>query len=254
MPRPSYPQRPKAVYFFGTCLIDIFYPEAGLAGMALIEREGVEVLYPEDQSCCGQPAYNSGYASEARVVAARQMDTFSDDIPIVVPSSSCAAMMRFNYPELFAGTPLQEAAERFASRVFELTEFLVEVMQIRLIDKGEPLRLANHVSCSALRKLGVGDASVQLLNQLHGVTLVEQSRARECCGFGGTFAVKHAEVSATMVADKADALEQADAQLVVGGDCGCLMNIDGHLRKRNSSLGCKHIAQLLWERSQDEQL
>ena len=254
MSRPSYPEPPAAVYFFGTCLIDIFYPQAGLAGMALIEREGVRVLYPEDQSCCGQPAYNSGYASAARTVAARQIETFSDDIPIVVPASSCAAMMRHHYPQLFAGTPLQAAAEQFAHRVFELTEFLVEVLHIRLVDRGEPLRVANHVSCSALRKLGVGDASRQLLEQLDGVKLVQQARAGECCGFGGSFAVKHAEVSAAMVTDKADALEQANAQLVVGGDCGCLMNIDGHLRKRNSSLGCKHIAQLLWERSQDEQL
>ena len=254
MSRPSYPERPGAVYFFGTCLIDIFYPEAGLAGMALIEREGVEVIYPEDQSCCGQPAFNSGYASEARAVAARQIETFSEDIPIVVPASSCALMMRHHYPGLFAGTPLQAAAENFAERVFELTEFLVEVLQIRLTDRGEPLRVANHVSCSALRKLGVGAASGQLLDQLDGVTLVQQPRAEECCGFGGTFAVKHAEVSAAMVADKADALEQANAQLVVGGDCGCLMNIDGHLHKRKSSLACKHIAQLLWERTQDEQL
>jgi L-lactate dehydrogenase complex protein LldE len=252
MSRQNFPDRTDAVYFFGTCLIDIFYPEAGLAGIALIEREGVEVIYPEDQSCCGQPAFNSGYASEARRVAARQIETFPDDIPVVVPSSSCAVMMRFHYPELFAGTPLQARAEGLASRVFELTEFLVEVLQIKLIDHGEPIRVANHVSCSALRKLEVGPASGKLLDQLEGVTLVQQSRAEECCGFGGTFAVKHAEVSAAMVVDKADALEQADAQLVVGGDCGCLMNIDGHLRKRGSSLTCKHIAQLLWERSRDE--
>ncbi len=252
MPQQEYPERPEAVYFFGTCLIDIFYPEAGLAGIALIEREGVKVIYPEDQSCCGQPAYNSGYAAEARRVAARQIETFPENIPIVVPASSCAAMMRFQYPELFAGTPLQTRAEGFASRVFELTEFLVEVMQVRLVDHGEPIRVANHVSCSALRKLGVGGASAKLLSQLEGVTLVKQSRAEECCGFGGSFAVKHAEISAAMVIDKADALEQANAQLVVGGDCSCLMNIDGHLRKRNSSLSCKHIAQLLWERSRGE--
>jgi L-lactate dehydrogenase complex protein LldE len=252
MPQREYPARSEAVYFFGTCLIDLFYPEAGMAGIALIEREGVKVIYPKDQSCCGQPAYNSGYAAEARRVAARQIESFPDDIPIVVPASSCAGMMRFHYSGLFSDTPFQARAERFASRVYELTEFLVEILQIRLVDRGEPIRVANHISCSARRKLGVGAASEQLLQQLEQVTLVEQPRAEECCGFGGTFAVKHAEISAAMVSDKADALEQVEPQIVVGGDCGCLMNIDGHLRKRNSSLACKHIAQLLWERCRDD--
>lgn len=252
MDQRDYPDKPSAVYFFGTCLVDLFYPEAGLAGMRLIRREGVRVVFPPNQSCCGQPAYNSGYADEARRVARAQLELFPEPWPVVVPSASCAATMRFHYPELFAGDPLQDRAEQLAGRVYELTEFLVNVLHIQLRDKGEPLRVASHTSCTGRRKLGIAGAADQLMAQLERVEQVRQERAEECCGFGGTFAIKYPEVSAAMVSDKANALEQAGAELVVGGDCGCLMNIDGHLRRRGSALRSQHIAQFLWERTRDE--
>lgn len=248
----DYPDKPAAVYFFATCLVDLFYPEAGLAGMQLIRREGVRVVFPPDQSCCGQPAYNSGYADEARRVAGAQIALFREPWPVVVPSASCAATMRFHYPELFKGGPLQSHAELLAARVFELTEFLVNVLHVRLEDKGQPLSVASHVSCTGRRKLGVAGTAGQLLRQLDRVELVSQDHAEECCGFGGTFAVKYPEISAAMVADKADALVDAAAERVISGDCGCLMNIHGHLRKRGSALPCQHIAQFLWERTRDE--
>ncbi|MCB1760448.1 MAG: (Fe-S)-binding protein [Gammaproteobacteria bacterium] len=248
-PSDRYPERPQRVYFFGTCLIDLLYPEAGLAGMQLIRREGVEVLYPRDQTCCGQPAWNSGYRDEARSVAMRQIGCFPQPYPIVVPSGSCAGMMRHQYPRLFQGSPEQETALAFAARIFELTEFLVHVLKIDLQDLGAPVEVALHVSCAARRELQVADEHRVLLQQLEGVTLLEQQRAEECCGFGGTFAVKHPEISAAMVEEKCNAVVATGATRLVSGDCGCLMNINGHAQHRNEALQGQHIASFLWERT-----
>jgi L-lactate dehydrogenase complex protein LldE len=244
-----YPERPERVYFFGTCLIDLLYPEAGLAGMQLIQREGVEVVYPQDQTCCGQPAWNSGYRDETRSVALRQMRCFPQGYPIVVPSGSCAGMMRHQYPRLFADSAEYESVLAFSSRVFELTEFLVHVLQVDLQDLGEPLEVALHVSCAARREMSVAEEHRALLQQLENVTLVEQQRAEECCGFGGTFAVKHPEISAAMVEEKCNALLATGATNLVSGDCGCLMNITGHADYRNETLKGRHIASFLWERT-----
>ncbi|WP_322528025.1 (Fe-S)-binding protein [Salinicola sp. LHM] len=244
-----YPAKPEKVYLFGTCLIDLFYPEAGMDVVHLLEREGIEVIYPDDQTCCGQPAYTSGYHDEARAVAAAQLDLFPEPWPIIVPSGSCGAMMRTHYAQLFADSERQAQAEEVASRVFELTEFLVHVCHVRLVDRGEPQRLAMHTSCSARREMGLAETGPQLLQQLSNVTLVEQAHAAECCGFGGTFAVRHPEVSAAMVADKGAAFEAAEAEHFVTSDCGCLMNIDGHLQHERRALRGEHIASYLWRRT-----
>ena len=245
-PRMTYPER---VYYFGTCLIDMLYPEAGLAGMQLIRREGVEAIFPQNQTCCGQPAWNSGYRDEARKVASAQMACFPQDYPIVVPSGSCAGMMRQHYPELFAGTEQYSAALAFSGRVFELTEFLSQVLKIRLSDLGKPAKVALHVSCSARREMGVASEHQSLLQQLKNVELVEPARKEECCGFGGTFAVKHAAISAAMVEEKATSLVATGADALVSGDCGCLMNITGHLDYRKEKMPGSHIASFLWERT-----
>lgn len=245
----DYPQRPPRVYFFGTCLIDLFYPEAGLAGMQLIRREGVEVIFPQDQTCCGQPAWNAGYRKEALAVAWEQIQCFPKAYPILVPSGSCAGMMRCHYPELFRGHRRQQQALDFSERVFELTEFLVHVMHLRLNDLGEPLRVALHTSCSVRRETRVSEEHKSLLRQLQGVELVEPERTEECCGFGGTFAVKHPEVSEAMVQDKADAISRSGAERLVSGDCGCLMNIIGHMAHRGDAIPSQHIASFLWERT-----
>ena len=245
----DYPERPARVYFFGTCLVDLFYPGAGMAGIRLLEREGVEVIYPQEQTCCGQPAWNSGYRDQARRVARVQLDCLSEPLPVVVPSGSCAGMMRHHYPELFQGDRDQPRARELAGRVYELTEFLVRVLRVRLQDLGPPLRVALHTSCSARREMGVAEDHLALLRQLENVELVEPERREECCGFGGTFAVKHPEISAVMVGDKADAIRDTGAARLVSGDCGCLMNIDGHLRYREVDLPADHIAGFLWERT-----
>ena len=246
----QYPHKPNSVYFFGTCLVDLFYPEAGLAGMALLEREGVEVIFPQDQTCCGQPAFNSGYHSEALTVARRQLDCFPKNIPIVVPSASCAGMMRNHYPELFSSDADLPRARDVAERTYELTEFLVHVLDVKLTDRGNPLRVTLHTSCSAWREMGVASETKQLLAQLDNVELVELQRERECCGFGGTFAVKHPEISAAMVNDKTADICATGAARVVGGDCGCLMNITGALEHQGQNVSGQHIASFLLERTQ----
>ncbi len=248
---PSDPP-PHSVYFYATCLVDLFYPRVGLAGMALLRREGLKVIYPRDQTCCGQPAYNAGYREEARRVAAAQLDLFPGDHPIVVPSGSCAGMMKHHYPRLFAGTERERQAQAVADRVWELTGFLVQVLRIELHDLGEPLKVALHTSCSARREMGVAQAGESLLAQLARVERVEQDHPAECCGFGGTFAVKQPEISAAMVADKTRALCEAGAELVVSQDCGCLMNIDGAFKWQGEGPRSLHIAEFLWRRTHEK--
>jgi L-lactate dehydrogenase complex protein LldE len=241
--------KPKQVYFFGTCLVDLFYPEAGLAGMRLIQREGVGVIFPQGQSCCGQPAWNSGYRDEARDVAATQLALFTKEIPVVVPSASCAGMMKEHYPALFRDTPLETTAITLSKRVVELTAFLVDVLDLRLEDLGDPQKVAIHSSCSALREMQVGDRIETLVSSLKRLEKVEQAYKRECCGFGGTFSVKQPEISGAMVADKTASIRESGADILVSQDCGCLMNIAGAFDKQGDGPRCLHIADLLWERT-----
>lgn len=244
-----YPPRPDKVYLFGTCLIDLLYPEAGMDALRLLEREGIEVLFPQDQTCCGQPAYTSGYQHEARAVAAAQLGLFPGPWPIIVPSGSCGGMMRKHYPQLFADTDLEEQANEVAGRIFELTEFLVHVCHLDLEDRGEPEKVVMHTSCSARREMGLAGTGPTLLAALGQVELVEQERASECCGFGGTFAVRHPEVSAAMVEDKTRAIEATGARRFITSDCGCMMNIGGRFEQQGGAVKGEHIASYLWRRT-----
>lgn len=241
---------PTKVYFFGTCLVDMFFPEAGLAGMELLRRSGIEVVFPQSQSCCGQPARNSGFPDEARRVARAQLDAFPEPWPIVVPSGSCAGMMKTHYPELFENDPDRGRALAFSARVHELTSFLVNVLRLdrTLVDKGEKVTVTWHGSCHSMREMGVVDEPKRLLRSLANVTLVENPREKECCGFGGTFAVRQPEISAAMVGDKIASVEATGAAEVVSGDCGCLMNIGGALEKAGKPIRSRHIAEFLLER------
>lgn len=244
-----YPDKPEAIYFFGTCLVDLFYPEAGLAGMELLKREGIRVIFPQGQSCCGQPAFNSGFRKEAQDVARQQLAVFPKDIPIVLPSGSCAGMMRKHYPELFEGDADEAKANALANRVFELTEFLVHVLKVDLKDEGEPVKVTWHASCHSQREMGIREEPKTLLRQLSNVDLQELQREKECCGFGGTFSVREPEISAAMVEDKAMDIEQTGADVLLTADCGCMMNITGHLDKKRSTVKGKHIAEFLLERT-----
>ena len=249
--------RPKDVYFFATCLVDQFSPEAGLDAIRLIEREGIKVHFPPDQTCCGQPAYSSGYLDEAKRVVRSQLDIFPEPWPIVVPSGSCGGMMRHHYPDLFADDPLLAAkAQALAARVYELTDFLANVIGFNRPDQGDACTVVLHTSCHARREMGSHLASRTLLDTLSQVTVVTQAREDECCGFGGTFSLNHANISAAMVGDKLTALMDTGASQVVSADCGCLMNILGHAAYRDEQEGgskpCmsgEHIASFLLRRT-----
>lgn len=241
--------KPDSIYFFGTCLIDMVYPKAGLAGMQLIRREGVEVIYPQDQSCCGQPAFNSGYRKDALKVARAQLKCFEKDIPVVVPSGSCAGMIKHHWPELFEGEFDEDKAVAIANRTYELTEFLVDILDLKLEDLGPPTKAAIHTSCSARREMKVADKIESLVAQLSNVRVFEQERKAECCGFGGTFMVKQPDISGAMVNDKTDSILATGAQVLISQDCGCLMNIGGAFEKQGQGPESKHIAEFLWERT-----
>ncbi|WP_287605058.1 (Fe-S)-binding protein [Thiothrix sp.] len=245
----SHQQKPDTIYFFGTCLVDLMYPQAGVSAMQLLQRAGVKVIFPPAQTCCGQPAWNSGYRDEARSVARAQIALFPKPIPIVIPSGSCAGMMKVHYPELFAGQADEAQAVDVASRVYELTEFLVDVLQIELQDLGEPVTVAVHTSCSARREMGVADKIESLLGQLSNVQRVEHARKPECCGFGGTFAVKEPEISAAMVLDKVTHIRNTGVDRLISQECGCLMNIGGAMAKQGDEIPHQHIAEFLWERT-----
>ena len=245
-----YPEKPQAVYLFGTCLIDLFCPEAGMDTVRLLEREGIAVHYPADQTCCGQPAYSSGFPEQAHAVALKQLRLFPEPWPVIVPSGSCAGMMRHHYPKLFAEEAQHLAeAEALAERVFELAEFLLHVAKIQLQDKGAPASIAVHTSCAARREMGTHTHARALLDQLPAVTRVTQAHEAECCGFGGTFSLKHPSISSAMAGDKADALKASGAESFVSADCGCMLNINHTLQKRGDTFQGQHLATFLWQRS-----
>ena len=243
------PERPEAVYYYGTCLVDLFFPEAGLSGIRLLRREGLRVIFPQAQTCCAQPAFNCGYHDEARAVARAQIRLFEKPYPVVVPSGSCAGMMKRHYPALFEGDPFHAEAEAFASRVYELTEFLANVLEVKLTDRGAPARVTWHSSCHALREMGIVDESKSLLRQLANVELAPLSRERECCGFGGTFAIREPEISGAMVDDKAGDVVSTGANVLLSADAGCLLNIGGRLKARGEPVSARHVAEFLWERT-----
>ena len=246
----QYPAKPKDVYLFGTCVLDLFDPEAGVSAAALLEREGIRVHYPQDQTCCGQPPYTSGFPDEAREVAARQLPLFAEDWPIVVPSGSCGGMMRHHWPRLFADDPvLQPLAAALAERVFELTEFLLHVAKAAWPQSSTAERVVLHTSCSARREMGTHLSARALLAQLPNVEVAMQDHEAECCGFGGAFSVKHPELSAAIASDKVDALEATGAAALISADGGCLLNLNGTLEKRGSALRGQHIASFLWRQA-----
>jgi L-lactate dehydrogenase complex protein LldE len=239
------------VYFFATCLVDLFCPEAGVDAITLLEREGVTVHFPENQTCCGQPAYTNGFADEARTVALVQMNLFENDWPIVVPSGSCGGMIRHHYPKLFADDPkLKARAEALAERTYELAEFLFEVLKVQWKDTGKPTTVTMHTSCAARREMGTHVHARGLLAQLPSVNLETQINEAECCGFGGTFSLKHPSISSAMAADKADALKNTGASHYISADCGCMLNINHTLQKRGDAFQGKHLATFLLDRTE----
>ena len=232
---------------FVTCLIDAVYPEVGAAAVRLLRRLGVDVDFPPGQLCCGQPAFNSGYSDAAREAALQSVRAFRGSEYVVSPSGSCTAMVRHYYPALFAGHPAEKEALDFASRCYELSQFIVEVLG--LDDLGGEFRgvATYHTSCHMTRGLGVREAPLRLLRNVRGLTLVDLPLAEECCGFGGTFAVKMADLSAAMADDKVNRVQETGAQYLVASDMACLMHLSGRIARRGLDVRALHLACLLEE-------
>jgi L-lactate dehydrogenase complex protein LldE len=238
------PQRPRAGLFV-TCLVDLFRPSIGWATVKLLEDAGCRVEVPA-QTCCGQPAYNSGDRRLAKELARPVIDAFSAYDYVVAPSGSCAGMLAKHYPALFANDPDFEAeAQAFAAKVHELSDFLVTVLKVNRVDAEFPRRVTYHDACSGLRELGVAAQPRELLGSVRGLDLVEMDDHTRCCGFGGTFAVKYGEISAAIVDEKAEAAEKSGAPVLLAGDLGCLMNIAGRLARKGSTIEVRHFAEVL---------
>ncbi|HLY47095.1 MAG TPA: (Fe-S)-binding protein [Stellaceae bacterium] len=237
---------PARVALLVTCLVDLFRPSVGFAAVALLERAGCTVEVPRAQTCCGQPAYNSGDRADAKAIARQVIAAFAGYDYIVAPSGSCAGMVRVHYPELFADEPETLAqAEALAARTHELVSFLVDVRGMTDSEASWPRRATYHDGCSGLRELGVKAQPRRLLAAVQGLELCELTAAEVCCGFGGTFCVKYPEISNKMASDKAADIGASGADAVLAGDLGCLLNIAGKLSRLGISVEARHIAEVL---------
>ena len=236
------------ISLFITCYNDMFFPETGKAVVAVLERLGHHVEFRDAQTCCGQMHYNTGYAAHASALMRKFVTDFHDAEIICAPSASCVAMIREHYPVMAAQSgdaSLIRDVGSLAARTFEFSELLVDRLGVTDVGAAFPQAVTYHSSCHALRSLGVADQPRRLLAAVRGLRLVPLPRADECCGFGGTFAVKNPEVSAAMLDDKAAAVLQTGASVCVAADNSCLLQIGGGLRRRDSGVRCLHLAEVL---------
>ena len=237
--------RPR-VGLFVTCLVDLMRPSVGFAAVKLIEQAGCSVEVPASQTCCGQPAYNSGDKADAKALAKQTIAAFEGFDYVVAPSGSCAGMLKSHYPKLLADDAVWEPRARaFAERVFELVSFLVHVRGVKKVDATFKGRVTYHDSCSGLRELGIKQQPRDLLNTVAGLELVEMADNEVCCGFGGTFALKFGDISNAMVSKKTHNVAAAEPALLLAGDLGCLMNMAGKMKREGRNIAVRHVAEVL---------
>ena len=235
------------VSVFITCICDAMYPRTGEAMVRLLARYGIKLHFPKLQTCCGQPAYNSGYWKEARASAITILDAFEDSDFVIAPSGSCTGMLH-HYSKLFENEPLMlERTERLRAKSYEFTQFLVKVIGIKQLGAVFPHKVTYHPSCHGTRLLGIKDEPIQLLEHVKGLELVPLPFAEDCCGFGGTFAIKMGDISGAMVTEKADHVLESEAEVLVGLDLACLMNIAGNLMHCGKPVRVMHLVELLYE-------
>jgi L-lactate dehydrogenase complex protein LldE len=231
---------------FVTCLVDLMRPSVGFAAVKLLEQAGCDVEIPRAQTCCGQPAWNSGADRDAAAIARQVIDAFEHFDYVVAPSGSCAGMIRVHYPEVLAADPAYEARARaLAGKTYELVQFLVNVRGATPVVASCFARLCYHDSCSALRELRIKTEPRRLLESITGVELRELNEPEVCCGFGGLFSVKYPEISERMADDKLADAQSTGADLVVSGDLGCLVHLAGRIARRGLPLRARHIAEIL---------
>jgi L-lactate dehydrogenase complex protein LldE len=234
------------VTLFIQCLVDGIYPEVGEAMVKIFRRLGFDLACPTGQTCCGQPAFNAGYRREAKVAAKHFIEIFETAEAIVCPSGSCVTMVRHHYPQLFDDDdPWRPRAAQVAGKTYELTQYLVDVLGVDDLGAHYDGKITYHDSCHLLRNLRVQDQPRRLLRNVAGADFIEMVDSDKCCGFGGSFAVKYAEISAAMVEDKVNNIIDSGADTVVGCDMGCLMNIQGMLSRKGSDIKVMHVAQIL---------
>lgn len=234
------------VGLFVTCLVDLMRPSVGFAALRLLESAGCEVVVPTTQTCCGQPAWNSGDREHARLLAKKVFKEFERCEYVVAPSGSCAGMISHHYPTLFEGDAVMTSRlKKLAEKTYELTDFLVSVCKIQSVPGCFEGTITYHDSCSGLRELGVKQQPRQLLKKIPGVTLREMPSCEECCGFGGAFSVKFGQISSAIAERKCEAIKAAGAQAVVLGDLGCMLNIEGKLSRQNDPTRVLHVAEVL---------
>jgi L-lactate dehydrogenase complex protein LldE len=233
------------VTLFATCLVDLFQGNVGKATVELLERLGCEIDFPESQVCCGQPAYNSGYVKEAKSAMKSMIDTFADAEYVVSPSGSCIAMFH-EYPHIFKGDPVWEPkARNLAEKSYELTQFIVDVLKIEDVGARFEGKATYHTSCHMTRLLGIKKEPMILLKNVKGLEFTELPGKEQCCGFGGTFSVKMAQISEQMVDEKVMHIEETEAEYLIGTDAGCLMNIGGRIDRKGKRIKVLHIAEVL---------
>jgi L-lactate dehydrogenase complex protein LldE len=234
------------VALFVTCLVDLFRPTIGFAAVKLLEEAGCTVEVPRAQTCCGQPAYNSGDRATAMAIARQVLDAFEGYDHVIAPSGSCAGMLRRHYPQVFADDPaVSPRAQQLAARSWELVSFLVDVCGLKGVRARWVRRVTYHDACSGLRELGIKDQPRRLLASVDGLTLRELPGAETCCGFGGMFCVKSPDISDKMVSNKQADIVKTGAEAVLAGDLGCLLNIAGKLHRHGARLEVRHVAEVL---------
>ncbi|MFS0781640.1 (Fe-S)-binding protein [Bacillus sp. 1P06AnD] len=237
------------VTLFATCLVDMFNTSTGKATVELLERLGCDVEFPETQVCCGQPAYNSGYVKESKEAMKKMINTFVDSEYVVTPSGSCATMFK-EYPKLFVDEPKWlTKAEELAGKTYELTQFIVDVLKVEDVGASLKGKATVHASCHMTRLLGVKDAPMTLLKHVKGLEVLPLKNVQNCCGFGGTFSVKMGKISEQMVDEKVCHVEETEADILIGADAGCLMNIGGRMERTGKEIKVMHIAEVLNSRS-----
>jgi L-lactate dehydrogenase complex protein LldE len=235
------------VGLFVTCLVDLMRPNIGFAALELLEAAGCEVFVPATQTCCGQPGYNSGDRASARALARKVLDEFEGCEYIVAPSGSCSGMIRTHYPDLFRDAPVElDRIESLSARTYELTDFLVNVAALAAVPGKFRGAVTYHDSCAGLRELGVRAQPRALLAKMDGLTVAEMADCNVCCGFGGTFSVKFGDISSAMADKKCEHIQASGAEAVVLGDLGCMLNIEGRLRRRGDDrTRVLHVAEVL---------
>ena len=236
------------MYFFSTCIGAAAFADPCVNSIKLLQKEGVQVIFKKDQTCCGQPSFNSGYYEATKKIALHNMNLFKGNEPIILPSRSCTGMMKVDYIELFEGSEYESQAREFSSRIYELSEFLDKVLKVRYEDRGAPTKVTWHSNCHALRSAKCIDSAKNLIKSLNNFERIVLEREEECCGFGGIFSVKEPEISNAMVTQKVQDIASRGVEYILSADSGCLLNISGAMKKQGVNVKPMHLYDFLAQR------